>query len=152
MPLGEVCPCAVGGRVLGVILNSWTYTVSLDSCSLGSVCCLADLILTAICWGRCDCLHSPEEEMETCKYKLTPVLQSANHWCTTPVGLWTHMLLTYVPKQVKHLALIGNCLSHSRALAFSQGTILCELCIVILPSCTSFFPSLLRDAQNNPGG
>ena len=57
-----------------------------------------------------------------------------------------------VPKQVKHLALMGSCLSHSRALAFFQGTLLGELCIAILHSYTSFFPSLLREAQNNPGG
>lgn len=71
-------------------------------------------------------VHSPSRSLDTC--------------------------VAQVPKQVKRLAPIGNCLSHSRALAFFRGTILCELCIVILHSCTSFFPSLLRDAQNNRGG
>lgn len=64
-------------------------------------------------------------------------------------SLNTHV--AQVPKHVRHLALIGNCLSHSRAFCFFQGTILCELCTVILHFCASFLPSLLIDAQNSDG-
>lgn len=50
--------------------------VSSGRCLLGCVCCLADVILTAVSWGGCSWLHFPEEEMETCK-----------HWCKS-YSLW----------------------------------------------------------------